>query len=302
MDAFNLALDTVLEEEGHLFDEAELSLFKQWRELAYESRYLYVRLFLRKTSAWHRINKLGYYSDIADLDAAVVDLQKERSSPETFHPVQNNPGELEPPDGTTLATSFRFAECSSDHITTLDEASSLLLLDELKVLAKEAKINSTSSKTKRELLIALRNTSGKQTGLGFQSLKRSDTEDSIESEAASNASDSDSATDDTQTPCSLPTKSNRDAHFTSKILHTVTGKCIRLSLAPLKLFERVHLVFYRSTEWTEKSLTTLILCQDLAPQLPVLHPQPQRDHLRVPRPAPRVRGCAQDAVPRRQYP
>jgi Fanconi-associated nuclease 1 len=32
-------------------------------------------------------------------------------------------------------------------------------------------------------------------------------------------------------------------------------------LATLKLFERVHLVFYRSTEWTEKSLTTIILAK-----------------------------------------
>ena len=54
--------------------------------------------------------------------------------------------------------------------------------------------------------------------------------------------------------------SNRDAHFTRKILDR-TGRCIRLSLTPLKLFERVHLVFYRSTEWTEKSLTTLILAK-----------------------------------------
>lgn len=40
-----------------------------------------------------------------------------------------------------------------------------------------------------------------------------------------------------------------------------TGPCIRLSFATLKLFERVHLVFYRSTEWTEKSLTTIILAK-----------------------------------------
>src|ERR1700759_5239454 len=40
-----------------------------------------------------------------------------------------------------------------------------------------------------------------------------------------------------------------------------TGSCIRLSLAPRALFERVHLVFYRSTEWTEKSLTTIILAK-----------------------------------------
>jgi Fanconi-associated nuclease 1 len=45
MDAFNLALDTVLEEESHLFDEKENDVFKQWRALEYEAQYLYV-LFL----------------------------------------------------------------------------------------------------------------------------------------------------------------------------------------------------------------------------------------------------------------
>jgi Fanconi-associated nuclease 1 len=39
-DAFNLALETVLEDEGHLFDEKELEVFKQWRELDYEAQHL----------------------------------------------------------------------------------------------------------------------------------------------------------------------------------------------------------------------------------------------------------------------
>jgi Fanconi-associated nuclease 1 len=40
VDAFNLALDTVLEDESHLFDEAETDVFRIWRELSYESQYL----------------------------------------------------------------------------------------------------------------------------------------------------------------------------------------------------------------------------------------------------------------------
>src|SRR5271155_898067 len=152
VDAFNLALDTVLDDEGHLFDEAEMNFFRQWRELAYESQYLYVRLFLRKTSAWHRIGKLGYHQDIADLEAAVSDLQKERTLPRVEHEQHISPSELETPEGTTLGETFKFAECSSDHITSLDEASSLLLLDELKAIAKEAKVN---GKNKRELLYNL---------------------------------------------------------------------------------------------------------------------------------------------------
>jgi Fanconi-associated nuclease 1 len=40
VDAFNLALETVLEDEGHLFDEAEMGVFQQWRGMSYEAQYL----------------------------------------------------------------------------------------------------------------------------------------------------------------------------------------------------------------------------------------------------------------------
>ena len=40
IDAFNLALETVLEDEGHLFDKKEMEVFDQWRELDYEAQYL----------------------------------------------------------------------------------------------------------------------------------------------------------------------------------------------------------------------------------------------------------------------
>lgn len=40
VDAFNLALETVLEDESHLFDEAEMAVFQQWRDLSYEGQYL----------------------------------------------------------------------------------------------------------------------------------------------------------------------------------------------------------------------------------------------------------------------
>lgn len=44
VDAFNLALETVLSDEGHLFDEAEMDVFRQWRNLSYEAQYLCVPL------------------------------------------------------------------------------------------------------------------------------------------------------------------------------------------------------------------------------------------------------------------
>lgn len=42
VDAFNLALETVLDEESHLFSAAEMEIFTHWRKLSYESQYLYV--------------------------------------------------------------------------------------------------------------------------------------------------------------------------------------------------------------------------------------------------------------------
>lgn len=250
VDAFNLALDTVLGDEGHLFDEAEHAIFKTWRDLSYEAQYLYVRLFLRRTSKWHRVNRLGYHSDISDIPQAIKDLQATRDLPETSSQAQRHPGELEPPDDTTFDGVFTFADRSEDYITDLEEASSLLLLDELKTIAKDAKVQ---GKNKKELLRAFRLASGKQAGLGFSSLKRSDTEESV----LSNGSGASGTESRDATPGRYE---NRDTYFVNKIM-AETGPCIRLSLPTLKLFERVHLVFYRSTEWTEKSLTTIILAR-----------------------------------------
>lgn len=248
VDAFNLALSTVLEEEGHLFDEAEHAVFKHWNELCYETQYLYVRLFLRKTSSWHRINKLGYHSDIADLQTAVCDLQEVRDLPAPSSQVEKHAGEIEPPEETAFGPQFAFADRSEDCINDLEEASSLLLLDELKEIAKDVKVQ---GKNKKELLRAFRKASGEQRSLQFTSLKRSDTNGSA-------ASDASAGTDSRASTPGFST--NRDAYFVDKIM-AETGPCVRLSLAALRLFERVHLVFYRSTEWTEKSLTTIILAR-----------------------------------------
>lgn len=40
VDAFNLTLDTVLEEESSLFSSKELEIFIQWKNLNYEAQYL----------------------------------------------------------------------------------------------------------------------------------------------------------------------------------------------------------------------------------------------------------------------
>ncbi|EFW15228.1 hypothetical protein CPSG_07667 [Coccidioides posadasii str. Silveira] len=141
-----------------------------------------------------------------------------------------------------LTDAFRFAE-GIEEITTLEEASSLLFLDELKVFAKEAKIQ---GKNKKDLLKALQEAGSSQTGLGW---------------LRSQTLDDDGSPEIGLNPSSRHTRrTTTNELFIRKILNHI-GDCIRLASAPLKLFERVHLVFYRSTEWSEKSLTTIILAK-----------------------------------------
>lgn len=40
VDAFNLALQCVLDEEAHLFDPREIAMFDHWKGLSYQSQYL----------------------------------------------------------------------------------------------------------------------------------------------------------------------------------------------------------------------------------------------------------------------
>jgi Fanconi-associated nuclease 1 len=40
VDAFNLALETVLQDESFLFNDAELAVFEHWKGLSYDAQYL----------------------------------------------------------------------------------------------------------------------------------------------------------------------------------------------------------------------------------------------------------------------
>ncbi|KAF4970287.1 hypothetical protein FZEAL_10072 [Fusarium zealandicum] len=268
VDAFNLALDTVLEEESHLFDEKENKIFSQWKALGYEAQYLYVfsykeqgaltycfsyvRLFLRKAASWHRHSRLGYHSDISDLEAAIETLQTSRTLPfKTSSPTQNPVAGLELED-FVLGESFVFADASEDHIKSVEEAASLLNLDELKALAKEAKFQ---GRNKAELIKSLARMSQQQAGLMSLGLSRHNSRDSVVPE------DQENRDPKAITKVKLRRQnSNREQHFLTKIL-AMLGPCVRVSPPIFKLFERVHLVFYRSTEWTAKSLTTIILAK-----------------------------------------
>ena len=65
VDAFNLALETVLEDESHLFDEAEMAIFKLWRNLSYEGQYLWVDVLVNMTLDIIRLERLNYSLDMS---------------------------------------------------------------------------------------------------------------------------------------------------------------------------------------------------------------------------------------------
>lgn len=212
----------------------------------------YVRLFLRKTASWHRHNRLGYHSDISDLCAATEALLATRDLPQVAAPSSPSPLPGIEIEENGLGDEFTLADASEDHITSVEEAASLLSLDELKVLSKEAKFQ---GRNKGELIKSLVRMSQQQAGLMSVGLNRHNSRDPFASEDQENVK-----------PKSVERArlrredSNREQHFLTKIL-AILGPCIRLSPKTFKLFERVHLVFYRSKEWTERSLTTIILAK-----------------------------------------
>ncbi|KAK6340669.1 hypothetical protein TWF696_008994 [Orbilia brochopaga] len=212
VDAFNIALDTVLEDESYLFDDSEHEIFQKYRDLDYEAKYLYIRLFLRKTNAWFRVGKLGYFYDIKDMPTACATLQ---------------------------SAKIGFAQDDSE-ITSLDDAANLLTIDELKTITKEAKV---AGGNKTQLIAALRRSCTNQGSLDIKGQLRI----TVNSDSKYG--------------------SIRSKEVIDKML-AITGPCIRLTEPVSTLFNRVHLVFYRSTEWTEKSLTTLILARMMKRNFP----------------------------------
>ncbi|CAK7225528.1 hypothetical protein SBRCBS47491_005918 [Sporothrix bragantina] len=254
VDAFNIALDTVLEQEQHLFSEKEKAVFAAWRDLDYEAQYLYVRLFLRKEAAWHRTQRLSYRSNIGDLQTAIESLQQERDLPKCEEDSRENLSFLEVPQDWILGSTLVFAQSFDSVETTIEDAVGLLSLDELKILAKQMK---AIGKTKAELQTAIVHMGTKQHTLMTAGLRRNSSLDSV---AGATPTRSTPGTPIPELRRQSTSSSSRGEQLVEKVM-AITGPCIRIFPSIFKLFERVHLVFYRTTEWTEKSLTTIVLAK-----------------------------------------
>ncbi|KAI5300000.1 hypothetical protein KEM56_002824 [Ascosphaera pollenicola] len=163
---------------------------------------------------------------------AISELRKCRPLPHRLASDSRQPPDLG--NSPILDGSIQFAD-GLDGITSLQQASSLLLMPELKALTKEEKVQ---GRNKSELVKALCDRVTSQRSITFGGLHTS--------EISANTSDS--------------PRGDRNKYLMNKVLK-YTGDCIRVSDLTFRLFERVHLIFYRSTEWTEKSLSTIILAK-----------------------------------------
>ncbi|OCH92080.1 hypothetical protein OBBRIDRAFT_886490 [Obba rivulosa] len=293
VEEFEKMLKTVLSEEPNLFSGIELNVLKNYSELSHEARYLLIRLCLRKSNKWHRLESLKYQRELGDgIANAIRELSQTFTTPlgtslpgaepckdvkvegiKTEFPVKEEEKEvidltldedckpepgpsclpLMPPwhqrvlDKSSNDWSSSFAD--DETAASLQELLECLKVDELKKMVKDLKLKPSGSK--RDCLVddILRSSNG-QTTLSFQVIapKRGDDEQvslsSLQESLPSRWT-------------GLKTQSDRIREIVTSLL----GKCIRICDDMIRLFRRINLVYFRSTEYTSELLVPSILAR-----------------------------------------
>ncbi|ORY06734.1 hypothetical protein K493DRAFT_295873 [Basidiobolus meristosporus CBS 931.73] len=135
-EAFDNILDVVMSNEQSLFTQEELHIVSNYRNSDVAARYLFIRIFMRKTG-WLRVSSINY-SGIDSISESINVL------------CSTNPPLLE----------------TESRLESIEEASRCLNLDELRVLGKE--LSSTvkiSSKKRDELIQAIIESAYQQSSL-----------------------------------------------------------------------------------------------------------------------------------------
>ncbi|KAJ2483286.1 hypothetical protein IWW56_000478 [Coemansia sp. RSA 2131] len=185
---FDRIQQTVMHTESHLFSNREQQIIDEFSSLDRHSRYLYTRIFMRK-QAWLRVSSLNYGEQMV-IDQSCKYLTSCGLSSEPFLHSETN-------------------------IESCEDALSLLLLPELKTLAKAKGIKQVSAKPKEFLCAALLKTIKQRTVTSFFQKNKGDS------------------------------VKQRQDEFIKAVLE-VTGPVVRLNPLVSELFERLHLVFFRS--------------------------------------------------------
>ncbi|KAJ2648413.1 hypothetical protein IWW40_003948 [Coemansia sp. RSA 1250] len=188
LEIFDRILQTVMQSEKHLFSEVEQQTLETFSKLDHHSRHLYTRIFMRK-QAWLRISGLNYGEQVV-MEQSCKLLSAQASGSQPF-----------------LITGEKLDSCK--------DAVSLLLLPELKTMARARGIKQVNSKTKEALCVDIIKSTKQRTVTSFF---RKNTSDSAQ---------------------------HRQAELIQQILKT-TGPLVHLHPETADLFERVHMIFFRS--------------------------------------------------------
>ncbi|KAK3832787.1 MAG: hypothetical protein J3R72DRAFT_453898 [Linnemannia gamsii] len=212
--AFELALDTVLPDEAFLFTDEEHTLFETYRALPDDPKHLFVRLFLRSQKYWFRQSKLeGHYREIDDLESSLRQLI-----------------------AAGLLMDQTLATVPADVIGTLT-------MDELKLLARRVGV--------KEKL------SGKQRGVLVSTILDHFRQQSFISKRLLLAPGGATDDDGKGRMAGLTTHvfsgdtAKRDRALIDKATD-ISGPCVKIYPNIMKVFERLHLVFYRAKEYDER--------------------------------------------------
>ncbi|KIP06053.1 hypothetical protein PHLGIDRAFT_128521 [Phlebiopsis gigantea 11061_1 CR5-6] len=296
VDIFEDMLETVVREEGALFNGPELDCFQKYSKLGYGASYLLVRLCLRKSGQWIRLTDLKYQRELGaegvlnalralcskahkplfqgDIkpkieEEEIVDLTTGRGVDEEYASeaeVEDTPPE---PD-----YSF-FARDESD--ASLEELLSCLRADELKDLAKQMRLKPKDSK-RETLIYALLSTPSHQKTLAFDS--------PIKDKGKGVIKPPEQQTLQAWSPSKAPPPPRQSTLNYAAVAMTGTaidilrdlvvkklGACIQLNQDVVKLFNRVNLVYFRSVTLTPL-LTPAILARSKKWSF-AHHPRPQ---------------------------
>ncbi|KAG0347932.1 hypothetical protein BG005_011803 [Podila minutissima] len=211
--AFELALDTVLPNESFLFTDEERTLFETYRALTDDPKHLFVRLFLRNQKFWIRKCKIdNQYREIVDLDSAIQEL---------------------------VSVGLLMDQNS---LQDAQEAIAMLCVDELKQLARRVGIKEKLSGKMRRIIVSTIMEHFRQQSFISKRLLLAPGGDADGGQGrktglATHIFSGDSA--------------KRDAALIEKIVN-ISGPCVKIYPNIIRVFERLHLVFYRTKEYSEK--------------------------------------------------
>ncbi|KAK0211693.1 VRR-NUC domain-containing protein [Armillaria fumosa] len=254
--------------ESHLLSEDEWSLIRLCgKEMKYHARYLLVRLLCRKQNRWHSFNALHRYTSeigedgirqaITDLAVAlepseevevkveeseIIDLTLDEEEDEDRKPVAG-PSRLAPPHTQSKDAVFEAVMedfdlsyfCKDESTMTLREILETLPADQVRALAKEARVSPNGTK-KEDFVNALIKYSSTQASLPFQSPKKNKFRQTERY---------DDGYRQTVLCFAVPCKETQEQRLKEMALNRL-GRCVRLNYDVYRLVRRFSIIFYRS--------------------------------------------------------